>query len=404
MYFILFMEMKIWQHGFEVLMSNDEQFEFHFAISFASEQRDFAEAIANELRAAGVSVFYDKFFTAELWGQDLAVGFNDIFENKSRYCIALVSDAYVKKGWTDHERSSALGKQIKNRGDYILPIKIDNASLPGLPSTIAYINAKDYSAQEIAKMALKKIGSINVNTPEKNTSLKPEDVVALKAVRYCFNSVPKVGGNFSHQQLEDLYNRTKLYSEKLQVFPVEFAPPSVELFQDKVEFNCKNSYFDGKTICFKDGSIYMYLSYDHQTGIKTFDVREFIIFLIRYALFADAFYSNAGLNSGFRVGVEVIGADEAVISYDFNSCEPVLVFPVNFQISPGVTVSSYKDLMRPVKTSAMDFTKNMALLINEILYYFRGTISKEIYPPSGRSIPLKYSSKAIVETVMSALK
>jgi hypothetical protein len=58
-------------------------FEYEVAISFAGEQRYAAEAIAKLLKAAGVTVFYDKDEKADLWGKDLYVHLSDVYRLSS---------------------------------------------------------------------------------------------------------------------------------------------------------------------------------------------------------------------------------------------------------------------------------------------------------------------------------
>jgi hypothetical protein len=48
-----------------------EMYEYDIAISYPSEDRSYAEALADILRNRGVHVFYDKYEKAVLWGQDL---------------------------------------------------------------------------------------------------------------------------------------------------------------------------------------------------------------------------------------------------------------------------------------------------------------------------------------------
>ena len=71
-------------------MQLNAYFEYEVAISFAGEQRVAAEAIATFLKAAGVSVFYDKDEKAALWGKDLYVHLSEIYQFKAQYCILLV--------------------------------------------------------------------------------------------------------------------------------------------------------------------------------------------------------------------------------------------------------------------------------------------------------------------------
>lgn len=52
-----------------------------------------------------------------------------------------VSKAYKASIWTSHEMRSAQARAVKEKGsDYILPIKVDDTELDGLPGTIAHID------------------------------------------------------------------------------------------------------------------------------------------------------------------------------------------------------------------------------------------------------------------------
>jgi len=133
-------------------------YKYDFAISFAGEQREIAESLALKLVEKGIRVFYDSFELHELWGEDLAEKLFKVYSEESRYCIILASKQYLEKMWTTHERKSALQKQITQRGGYILPLRIDDISLPGLPDTIGYINFKERSIDEIAELAQLKLG------------------------------------------------------------------------------------------------------------------------------------------------------------------------------------------------------------------------------------------------------
>lgn len=131
---------------------------FDVAISFAGPERTYAEDLAARLRDAGYSVFYDAFYPEELWGKDLVVFFDDIYQRRSRYCVIFVSREYVEREWTNHERQSAQARALKERGkEYILPVKVDESELPGLVSTIGYVELGKHSVEKIAEMLIKKL-------------------------------------------------------------------------------------------------------------------------------------------------------------------------------------------------------------------------------------------------------
>lgn len=132
-------------------------FDFDIALSFAGSERDFAEQIANELKQKGLDVFYDDFFKEQLWGKNLVDFFEEIYSKKSKYCLILVSEKYKNRQWTIHERKSAQMRQLKKKGEeYILPVKVDEVSLPGLPDSVGYISI-DEGAEKIADMFAEKL-------------------------------------------------------------------------------------------------------------------------------------------------------------------------------------------------------------------------------------------------------
>lgn len=133
-------------------------YQYDVAVSFAGVERNLAERLSSIVHDAGYKVFYDNFYPEQLWGKDLAVFFNDIYQKQARYCVLFVSRAYVDGEWTNHERKSALSRMIKEKGnEYILPIMIDDVELPGLPSTIGYLKLIEYPIERIAEILIEKL-------------------------------------------------------------------------------------------------------------------------------------------------------------------------------------------------------------------------------------------------------
>ena len=132
-------------------------FEYDVAISFAGEQRTEAEAIANCLQSAGIKVFYDAYEQANLWGKDLYEHLSDIYQNKARYCLMLVSAGYGAKVWPTHERRNAQARALSQRIEYILPVRFDETEIPGLPNTVGYLQFKEHGVKGICTNLLKKL-------------------------------------------------------------------------------------------------------------------------------------------------------------------------------------------------------------------------------------------------------
>jgi hypothetical protein len=80
---------------------------YHVALSFAGEDRQTAQRLAKLLRDRDVSVFYDTYEQANLWGKDLYEHLADVYANQARYCIMLISANYARKALTSHERKNA---------------------------------------------------------------------------------------------------------------------------------------------------------------------------------------------------------------------------------------------------------------------------------------------------------
>jgi len=130
---------------------------FDVAISFAGTERQYAEELANKVKSAGFEVFYDRFFPEDLWGKNLAEFFYEIYSRRSRYCVIFVSNEYLNREWTVHERRSAQERMLKEKGnEYILPIKVEDVELPGIPSTIGYLPI-GIGIDKIAEALLKKL-------------------------------------------------------------------------------------------------------------------------------------------------------------------------------------------------------------------------------------------------------
>ena len=86
---------------------------YDVALSFAGEDRALAARIAELCRSTGMTVFYDAYEQASLWGKDLTSHLDTIYRKNAQYCIVFISEAYVRKSWTRHEIRSALARAIE---------------------------------------------------------------------------------------------------------------------------------------------------------------------------------------------------------------------------------------------------------------------------------------------------
>jgi TIR domain len=141
-------------------------FEYDVVLSFAGEQRPDVHAVAECLKKADVSVFYDDDEKADLWGKNLYDHFSDVYQNKGRYCVIFVSKEYAEKVWTNVERQAAQARALNERGkEYILPVRFDSTEIPGLPPTIGYLDFRRIGASGICSALLAKLGKSHGNLP-----------------------------------------------------------------------------------------------------------------------------------------------------------------------------------------------------------------------------------------------
>lgn len=131
--------------------------EYDIAISFAGEDRSIAVSIAEKLVKDGVRVFYDSYEKATLWGKDLYDHLNDIYKNKAKYCLMVISQSYRDKQWTNHERKAAQARAFSQNKEYILPLKLDDTEIPGLNETIGYVDYRNSNSDEVVTLLKNKL-------------------------------------------------------------------------------------------------------------------------------------------------------------------------------------------------------------------------------------------------------
>lgn len=126
-------------------------YKYDAALSFAGEDRKLAESLSHSLTERGFSVFYDADREARLWGKT-SKEFERIYGPQTRYVIPFVSKHYVRKAWTRFEFDAALREQEKRRGEFILPVRLDDSPLLGLPSDVIRQDGRKKSAEELAEL------------------------------------------------------------------------------------------------------------------------------------------------------------------------------------------------------------------------------------------------------------
>lgn len=145
-------------------ISQEIIFEHDVCFSFAGEDREYVNKVANILKERGIRVFYDNFYKVDLWGKDLFQHLDYVYKKAAKYCVLFVSEHYAKKRWTNHELRSAQERAFQENATYILPAIFDDTEIPGIRSTTGHIDLRSTTPVELADLIVKKVG----NTPKSN--------------------------------------------------------------------------------------------------------------------------------------------------------------------------------------------------------------------------------------------
>ncbi|MFZ4380557.1 MAG: TIR domain-containing protein [Sandarakinorhabdus sp.] len=134
--------------------------DYDIAISFAGEDRALAVNIADLLtNEFNLSVFYDDFEQAKLWGTFLPERLLEIYRDKARSCLIIVSQNYKLKRWTTHEWRAAQERALNDLNtEYILLVRLDDTVLDGMFTSVGFIDGRTASPRTIGRLVYEKIG------------------------------------------------------------------------------------------------------------------------------------------------------------------------------------------------------------------------------------------------------
>jgi hypothetical protein len=107
-----------------------EDFEFEVALSFAGENRDLANHIAEGLKTLDVTVFYDELYESNYLGKSWSKQFTEIFGTRSKYVVCLLDIHHQKKIWPTFERD-VFASRVADES--VFPITLDGTVFSGIP-------------------------------------------------------------------------------------------------------------------------------------------------------------------------------------------------------------------------------------------------------------------------------
>lgn len=149
--FVFYLRNLSW-HGFaeEVgFLSIEFPTKYDFALSFAGEDRDIAEALSRSLQEHELEVFYDVNEQHRILAEDVEEYLRPIYASEAQFVVCVLGPAYPKKVWTKFE-SNQFRERFK--AGEVIPVVLNTAPLGVFDSAsmVGYIGwdrAKDATSQ-----------------------------------------------------------------------------------------------------------------------------------------------------------------------------------------------------------------------------------------------------------------
>jgi len=142
------------------LPEDDEYYDIAF--SLAHEQHEYVDDIYKNLKriSSSLNVFYyrDEIEEIKSWGKNQFNHLQKIYRDQSKHVIIFISKDYVIKRWARHEWRAVQEAILDRDEEYLLPVRFDDTDLPGLPSTIGYIDISQKTPEDFANIIVQKVG------------------------------------------------------------------------------------------------------------------------------------------------------------------------------------------------------------------------------------------------------
>ena len=148
---------------------------FLVAFSFAGEQRDLVRTVAEavEKKLGAEKVFFDEWFEYYIAGHDADLKLQDIYGEKCALAVVCISEHYGDKPWSQAEYEAIRARLMKARAsrdkrhlEAILPIRVGDGEVRGIPFTTIVPDIRKKSIEEAAKLIIDRLSLV---VPEEAT-------------------------------------------------------------------------------------------------------------------------------------------------------------------------------------------------------------------------------------------
>ena len=148
------------------------RYDFDIAVSFAGEDRRTVKKYCDILSSNpnSLNVFFDEYEKIALWGANLYDKLDEVYRTQALFCVIFISKHYAAKVWTNHERKSAQARALQENREHVLPVRLDDTEMAGIPQTIGYKDLREISIEELAEITVQKVRSLKHDTHSPNTT------------------------------------------------------------------------------------------------------------------------------------------------------------------------------------------------------------------------------------------
>jgi hypothetical protein len=137
--------------------SSSSRQRYDVALTYAGEQRGYVHNVARALRKLGIVTFIDEEQAVSTWGKNQIEEFQHIYMEDSQVVVMFISAEYAEKIWPRNERRWALSRALRERREYVLPVRFDDTHLPGLDPDMGYLKAADFTPTKLGAAIKQKL-------------------------------------------------------------------------------------------------------------------------------------------------------------------------------------------------------------------------------------------------------
>lgn len=132
---------------------------FDVSLSFPGEIRPHVEEVAGHLeRLIGPNAyFYDNNYVSQLARPSLDVLLQDIYRNRSKLIVVFLSANYQRKNWCGIEFRAIRDLIAERANNRIMFIRTDDGAVEGVFATDGFIDARRFSAADIARFIQERV-------------------------------------------------------------------------------------------------------------------------------------------------------------------------------------------------------------------------------------------------------